>query len=285
MEPHIKNFLATREDHKYGPIEIGSEGTALFWMLDHADESNKSPAVMADNYLEMMAVSVNGTAKACYQTIFDILSDPLYIPALRDEIEQAIAEDGTHQDQNGNPYMTKATYTKLHLLDSCVKETLRCNPSQLISINRCLENDHTFSDGLRLRRGTLTSFNMWGVTHSTETTTYSPGFNAAVGNPGPGVYEGFRFARLRTLPGQQNRYLAATTSPEAPNFGHGPLACPGRFFGIEVIKTIIIDLLLHYDIRLLPEAKGKRPRNKIVDQYIVPDSAAQVQVRKRVVSK
>jgi cytochrome P450 monooxygenase-3 len=280
MEPYIKDFLDTYKRDK-PTVEIGSPGTAFSWMMQHADECNKSVAVMADNYLEMMAVSVNGTAKACYQTVFDILSEQKYIPALRDELEKAIAADGMQQDGNGKPYIRKETYARLRLLDSCIKETLRHNPSQLISINRHLETDYTFSNGLKLTKGTLTSFNMWGVTHSTETTTYSPGFNAGVGNPGPQVYDGFRFARLRTVPGQKNRHLAVTTGPESFNFGHGPFACPGRFFGVDVIKTIIIDILLHFDIRLPPKAKGKRPANIVVDQYVVPDGTALVEIRTR----
>ncbi|KAK0392965.1 hypothetical protein NLU13_2459 [Sarocladium strictum] len=174
-------------------VQIGSQGTALFWMLGHVDQSSSaSTSVMADNYLELMAVSVNGTTKACYQTIFDILSDPQCIPALREELRAVIAEHGMRQDSDGSQIIPKTTYTKSRLLDSCIKESLRCNPSQLIGMNRYLEKDHRFSNGMELKKGTFTSFNMWGVTHSSNTATYSPKLNAAVGNLGPELVLGRR---------------------------------------------------------------------------------------------
>lgn len=79
------------------------------------------------------------------------------------------------------------------------------------------------------------------------------------------------------------KHQAATTGPDAFNFGHGPHACPGRFFAVYVIKCIFIELLMNYDIHLKGSA-GKateRPPNQINKMIVQPNFGAEVEVRKR----
>jgi len=42
--------------------------------------------------------------------------------------------------------------------------------------------------------------------------TFSPEYNAEAGNPGPEVFDGFRFARLRELPGRDGKHQAVLTN-------------------------------------------------------------------------
>jgi len=45
----------------------------------------------------------------------------------------------------------------------------------------------------------------------TDNKTMSPSYNAPTGNPGPQVFDGFRFAKLRDLPGNDSKHQSVTT--------------------------------------------------------------------------
>jgi cytochrome P450 len=67
---------------------------------------------------------------------------------------------------------------------------------------------------------------------------------------------------------------------ESLNFGHGPGACPGRFFAIYEIKTLLVNILMDYDIRL---KEGVKPQNMVHHVTNNPDFTAVIEVRKRTV--
>lgn len=67
-------------------------------------------------------------------------------------------------------------------------------------------------------------------------------------------------------------------------FGHGPHACPGRFFAIYEIKALLIELLRNYDLRLLGDVEGKgadRAPRAINKMGCMPDPTAMLEIRRR----
>lgn len=68
--------------------------------------------------------------------------------------------------------------------------------------------------------------------------------------PNPEEFQPWRFLKLRTAPGAENKYQAVTTSPDFIFFGHGQHACPGRFFAGNEIKLLFAYMLLNYDFKL-----------------------------------
>jgi cytochrome P450 len=85
---------------------------------------------------------------------------------------------------------------------------------------------------------------------SKDTPTFSPAFSSDLTNPSPLIFDGFRYAKLRSVEGQESHHQAATTGPDYLIFNHGKHACPGRFFAICEIKMILIELLTKCDFRL-----------------------------------
>lgn len=61
---------------------------------------------------------------------------------------------------------------------------------------------------------------------------------------------------MREVQGQENRHQFSQTGPDNINFGHGPMACPGRFFASAEVKCIIIEILRRYDVALGPNGEG-----------------------------
>ncbi|KAJ3939977.1 uncharacterized protein N0V96_009972 [Colletotrichum fioriniae] len=217
------------------------------------------------------------------EALHDLLGRPEYIQPLREEIAEVIKEDGVEKDEAGQVFLSKSSVGKLKKLDSFIKESQRTSPLSFAGTSRRLRKDQTFSNGMKLPAGAAISFPLWAVYNSTTTKTFSPEYNAETGNAPPSEFDGFRFARLRDQPGREMKHQAATTGPDAFNFGHGPHACPGRFFAVYVIKCIFIELLMNYDIHLKGNA-GKtteRPPNQINKMIVQPNFGAEVEVRKR----
>lgn len=97
-------------------------------------------------------------------------------------------------------------------------------------------------------------------------------------------FDGFRYSKLRSVPGNENRHQFVTSSTESLNFGHGTHACPGRFFASNEIKIVFAEILLHWDVRLKGGKVGKehRPGNMFTDTNVMPDVKGEVEMRKRV---
>jgi len=99
----------------------------------------------------------------------------------------------------------------------------------------------------------------------------------------------FRFAELRTQPGQENGNQFVTSDPNNINFGYGRNVCPGRFFASNEIKVILIEVLRRYDIGLGPNGEGAasggglytRPEIQEFGPNFMPDTKAAVWMRER----
>jgi cytochrome P450 len=61
-------------------------------------------------------------------------------------------------------------------------------------------------------------------------------------------------------------------------FGYGTLACPGRFFAVDVIKVLLCHMLLKYEWKL-PE--GYKPVVLEAGIRLVVDPAAKLLIRRR----
>jgi cytochrome P450 len=96
------------------------------------------------------------------------------------------------------------------------------------------------------------------------------------------TFDGFRFARMRSEAGSENRHQLTSTGPDATSFGHGPHACPGRFFASNEIKVILVYLMQTYDMKL--KDGEDRPKNLFLPGGAVfPDPNATILVKERII--
>jgi cytochrome P450 len=96
--------------------------------------------------------------------------------------------------------------------------------------------------------------------------------------PTGSTFDAFRWSRLRSQPGNENRYQFVSTSPTHINFGHGKVACPGRFFAAQEIKLSLAHILLQYEVRM---KDGVVPKETWYDRSRRPDQRAEVEFRVR----
>lgn len=71
------------------------------------------------------------------------------------------------------------------------------------------------------------------------------------------------------------QYQYVSTSPDSLPFGHGKLACPGRFYAAAQIKLILASILLEYDVRF-PGGQSLRPENVCYGEGITPDRTQKI---------
>lgn len=154
-------------------------------------------------------------------------------------------------------------------LDSFIRESQRFAPVSLIGFNRLVtaKEGVTLSTGYHIPGGSFLAVPSAQVAMDPDLWE------------NPTQFDGLRFDKLRSIPGNENKYQLVTVNPEHILFGQGTQACPGRFFASNEIKVILIYTVLNYDLKL--EDGCQRPANRYGGIQISPDPTAKVCFRKR----
>ncbi|KAF2835329.1 cytochrome P450 [Patellaria atrata CBS 101060] len=229
------------------------------WALENATGTRESSVDrQADIQLTLSMAAIHTTSTTVCHCLYDLCAHPEYLEPLCEEIESVLAETGEK--------MTKVSMIKLRKLDSFIKESQRLSPPGLVAMRRLVMSHITLSDGTVLPKGTSIAVPSWGVTR--DGTLWND----------PETFDGFRFAKLRAVPGSENKHQFAMTGPDSLSFGHGVHACPGRFFAGNEIKILLSHILLHYHVKI---ESGLRPENRINGLGISTDPTGKVLFKKR----
>ncbi|KAB8076861.1 cytochrome P450 [Aspergillus leporis] len=223
------------------------------WLIDTSPRKNpwSTPRMVG----EIMAVwfgSVHQLAMTTTYAIEDLCLHSEYVEPLRNEIYQWAANTCGRDVE------------KMPLLDSFVKESIRCTNSDAITVRRKALVPFIFADGLKVDRGDWVCIPQRGMMH--DPSRYSD----------PEGFDGFRFARanksLRAgcMPVEvPDRVPSVLTdiSVDWPIWGLGNTACPGRFYASIILKLILVCILDGWDCRLMD---AKAPRSRSWRSSIVP---------------
>ena len=136
---------------------------------------------------------------------------------------------------------------------------------ELVSMRREATKPITLPDGTLLPKGAtimVSSHQMW------DSSVY----------PDAHEFDGYRFLKMREQGGQENTAQLVSTTPSHFGFGHGRLACPGRFFAANELKIALCHVLLKYELKPL---EGSQP--KVVQHGInlMADLSAKIAIRRR----
>ncbi|KAL6229509.1 hypothetical protein BDW75DRAFT_245661 [Aspergillus navahoensis] len=210
--------------------EADGNGNMIEWAEETANGAIYDAALLQ---MKVSLASIHTTSDLVSQTLFNLCSRPELVEDLRKEVIEVIGQQG---------WVKPALY-QLKLMDSVLKETQRLKPISIGTMVRTTISPVTFSDGLQVPPNTRTlvsCHNMW--TDSVH--------------ENPEVFDGYRFLKLRQLPGQGNWTQLVSTSNNHLGFGHGMHACPGRFFAATTAKVLIAHVVLKYNLKLLD---GQKP--------------------------
>ncbi|KAG2417906.1 hypothetical protein HFD88_001005 [Aspergillus terreus] len=233
-------------------------GDMLRWFRQRYPQG-PTPKQLARDQLLATFASIYNLSNALSYLLFDLATYPEHIEPLRQELQEVL---------KGEP-VNKENIQKLKKLDSFIRESQRLSPPSLANMPRIVTNPrglklpsgHTIPCGMRImvRAHTLNlDPNLW---------------------PNPTRFDGFRFSKLREIPGNTFKYQHATTGTDNINFGHGLWACPGRHFASSQMKVVLAHLLLNYDIKLPNQME--KPQQQHFGLAIVPDTEQMVLLKIR----
>jgi cytochrome P450 len=246
----------------------------ITWMMELANDDEYPAENIAHRYIYTIIGTMHTVTAAVVDTIYDLCDKQDYIKPLREEVLQAMKEEGG---------WTKGTGNKMLMMDSFMKEVQRVNPpsarkskvsqslgqadKSTVGFKRIVKdpNGITLSDGLFLPQGTRIC---------TPSTSHLQNTIAE-----PDSFDGFRYYRKRDEIGYATRDQYAATDKEHIHFGHGRYACPGRFVAFNEIKMFVGKMLLKYDFKF-PEGQG-RPANKTILELGFQDPKARILIRER----
>ncbi|KAF8193437.1 cytochrome P450 [Pholiota molesta] len=240
-------------------IELKSKGQAREEDEDFLDELIRAKndgaldsLLISKKLLSASFAAIHTTSTILTFTLFYLASHPEYIPILRDEITSCIEED--QWSKNSLHGMAK--------LDSFLRESLRLSSVSAASIIRKTIQPITLSDGSHIPKGRLLLASPLPVHLDEKIYSHAEHF------------DGLRF---HTPHDARQQELLISPSLKYFPFGYGPHVCPGRFIASSMLKIIIAQVILDYDMKLEQE---ERPSDCWLGILSFPDASSRVLFRR-----
>ncbi|CAG9975612.1 unnamed protein product [Clonostachys byssicola] len=209
--------------------------------------------------MTLVAVGTVTTFASITQAIYDLATQPSYIPLLRKEVESV------PRDSNGD--FTKESLSAMKKLDSFIKESQRLNAPDLSTFQRAATANMTLPDGTFIPKGTKLEVNTCSIHR--DKSIYE---NAD-------QFDGLRYYKQRLNPGEENKHMYYSVGKDDLSFGFGRHACPGRYLGAVNIKLLLAQILLDYDVKV-PDGAA-RPANIEFEATVSPDAEFKILLRSR----
>ncbi|KAL0578382.1 hypothetical protein V5O48_003603 [Marasmius crinis-equi] len=244
------------------------------WLVDMNAQIGKDwqKGSIEDIVLRVLSTNfaaIHTTSTAFTHAIYHLAAHPEVQPLLREEIDRVLfGEDGLG--------WTKAGMVQLRVMDSFVKETQRFSGVSAVAMTRVAVKPFRFSDGTVIPPGTTVGFAGHAV-HQ-DASVY----------PSPEEFNATRFSDIRT--GTDSiKYQTVTPTPEWLIFGVGKHACPGRFFAVNEIKSMLVYLVRNWDVKFDEGEAGVKwevgeggiPKGEEYAGNAVPNRDVQVLFRRR----
>ncbi|KAI1775357.1 ent-kaurene oxidase [Hypoxylon cercidicola] len=260
VKERLDNTAMLKEDPGYSwvPPKDG-----LQWIIEECYATGNPAQLKPERVLHRLVfindISLHSTSYTTQNVILDLCrAEPSWIAALREESARVLKEAGGK--------WTRQAVTKLTLIDSTIRESMRLTPFNSVGLPRTVIDPH----GIMVENG-KSSFNVpYGTT---ITIPVEPIHNDDAIYPDAKTFKPFRFAqpgaaydvldKLGAEPVQETQNgdqpkpkTSATVDDAFLGFGFGKHACPGRFFALNEIKIFVAIMVLHYDLHPLE----KRPK-------------------------
>ena len=256
--------------------EVADKNDFSNWLIAYGESQGDpyllDPEVLSARILLLNAFALHTNVFAIVHLVLDIVGSGVEqgsknVAELRQEISEVRA---AHSDEEG---WNKRSLAKLEKMDSCFRESQRMNTILSLGPLRIVgKNGVTTPSGVHVPRGYQVGIPAYSIHYDEE--LY--GSDAADFKP-------FRFYNRRkdaqitgdALKGARQAW--ATTSADYLSFGAGLNSCPGRFFASGMLKVLMANILLRYDL----EFQEKRPDNVWFGTNHIPPMDAKMRIRRR----
>ncbi|GAB1319341.1 Ent-kaurene oxidase [Madurella fahalii] len=242
-------------------IAVKEEPSVMKLLIESGKDTD--PDSITSRLLILTGAALHTSSMAITHAIFDLCSMPEYIEPLRSEAQTALARD--------NGEWKFSTIKKLRRLDSFLKESQRVNQSTFLGFDRKVMAPIELSDGKTvLHRGATIA--VPGGPMARDPAFYD----------NPQHFDGLRFYRPDEdgigSTNAQHDYVGI--EPGNISWGNGRFTCPGRWYAAAMIKLILANLLLEYDVSF-PPGQTERPPNAKYDTEVHPDFGQKIVLKKR----
>ena len=279
------NISAIDSEKASTPVE--SPNDFLQWLIEGAARSNdpldREPYILAQRLIILQFTTMYPISGTSTETLYDLISQPdsnSIIASIRDEVRTILAAN--------NGVWSKRAISQFTKIDSIIKESTRLAPVVAFGSGRYVKAKDGLTTPLSktyLPEGSTVAIPSVAIhqdhTNYEEADKYKP----------------FRFADQRhqkpegtaehdivnnnppgsTTTTRTPAVALATTSTKFTSFGHGRLACPGRFFASDEMKMLFAYIIQNYDFQLLE----KRPERVWAGPFNVPPVFQKIRVRRR----
>ncbi|KAJ7600410.1 cytochrome P450 [Mycena floridula] len=257
--PIIQERLDNEE--RYGPDWPGKPNDMLTWLIEQTKDRPERRTIqdLSRRVLLGNLGAIHTTTMAVTSALYALAERPDLVASLREEIESVIGHEG----------WSKASLGHLTKLDSFIRESNRLTQAGILHMPRVVVKDFTFSDGTVVPAGPGHLISVAGRSLHMDNEHY----------PNASKFEALRFSKMREEEGAGEKFQGVSTSTNYIIFGHGRHACPGRFYAIASITSILAHVLVTYDIKF-EDGKSAPPDLWFLD-FPVPDTKAQLLFRTR----
>jgi cytochrome P450 len=240
-----------------GTYKASGRHDGFTWLCELAEGADRDPTKLAHYEILLALASIHTTLLREVNLLYDIMAEPSYFDVLREEINEEVACG-----------WTKASYANLHKLDSVLRESQRISPPQSIGLRRIMQKSYTLADGTMLPKGSYVCVASYAIENDPAKTI------------DPSNFDGLRNFKKREANLSSNRHLFTTAEPDVLGFGNGKTACPGRFFATLALKAVFVKMLSEYDFKY-KDGRTKKPKNFLVHEFVFPNRANEILVRKK----
>ncbi|RYP45086.1 hypothetical protein DL768_008517 [Monosporascus sp. mg162] len=254
----IHPVIAARRETRRAALAAGEKVPYFNDALDWVDEESSAKGIKYDPVgfqLMLSVAAIHTTTDLLVQVMIDLAQHPEFMELAREEIVRELRDGG----------WKKASLYNMKLLDSIVKESQRLKPISLAAMRRRAVKDIKLSTGLVLKKGTRTIVDIYRMR---DPEVYD----------NPDEWDGYRFLKLRALPGKDNMAQLVATHRDHLAFGHGIYACPGRSFAANEIKVALCHILMKYDWILAP---GTDTQPMVIGASNSSSPTAKILIKKR----
>lgn len=224
----------------------------LSWAARHGKLAD-SEEVLAAHMVLLNLAGVLTTTVALTQIFVDLSIRPECLEKIQSEV-RTVMKDGL---------VTLETLSQLPLLDSFIKESWRLMDTGAFHINRMADTDAKLPNGMMVPKGSIVSIPTYVVHRSSK--FYED----------PTTFDATRFINS---PRMKTGYIA-DVSPDYLFFGYGKIICPGRHIAIMLVKSVIVKMLLAYDIAPCNGTRILEP--SWFGLFCLPDRRAMISMKER----
>ncbi|CAI7583247.1 Cytochrome P450 [Penicillium manginii] len=233
MQAELSGLIV--EDMKHGADAKEDQMTLAQWVWEWTKRETPgeyTPFDVAGLLVSSIFGAVHTAGSVLTKCFYELTQRPELIEDLRNEVEQAI------RDHEG---VCRESIEAMTKLDSFIKETMRLQPVGPATVHRIIKKDFTFTNGLKLPKGTL---------------VFAPNTQLHMDEryyDNPEEFDAFRFHKLGKQSDKPSNYKIAGSTPRTRQFGDGKHACPGKQLAADLLRLILAHFLLKFDIRKCDE--------------------------------